>query len=120
MSYKNIVLSEVLRHLSDGEWHTLFSLHERFRLSPISILEVIDYLKNKDVIQINGMVVKLTPINDIDTLGELRKALQNRNIVIEDENNARFTTPTLGINQVYLPNMSLLSCDLVVDAEKMQ
>lgn len=118
MSYKNTVLSEILRHLSDGEWHTLHSLHDRFRISPINILECINYLKENDVIQINEMNVRLNPIDDIKIFGALRRALRNRYLIIENDENARFKKLKLGINKVYMPKMRLLRSDLVAETEK--
>lgn len=118
MSYKNTVLSEILRHLSDGEWHTLFSLHDRFRISPMNILECINYLKKNDVIQVNEMNVRLNLIDDIKILGALRHALQDRYLIIENDENARFKKLKLEINQVYMPKMRLLSSNLVAETEK--
>ena len=43
-------LKEVLKHLGDGEWHQIFSIHDRFRLSPDVIQDCVKYLESKGLV----------------------------------------------------------------------
>jgi hypothetical protein len=112
VSYKNTVLSEILRHLSDCKWHSFFSIHDRFRLSPLDIMDCIEDLLEKKVVERKGMEVKLIPINNVNTLSEMRKAFLN-NYVLDCKNSDWVTEPALEINQFSLPKMELLANELV-------
>jgi hypothetical protein len=114
MALDNTALSEFIRHLSDGEYHSIFSLHERYRLSPSRIIECIEYLNNKNVLEINGDKIKLKPILDNTTLAEIRKAFCDRQLVIEGSSDARYSEPAIKINQLYMPNVDILDASLNV------
>jgi len=117
MSCNNTALTEILRHLSDGDWHSIFSIHERFRLSPLMILECLEFLEEHSSVEIRERKLRLKPIEDSTVMSELTKIYRGRNFTIENESEARYSSPKLAIGELYMPEIELLGSELIVVPE---
>lgn len=51
---------ECLITLLDGGWHDLYELHERYRLSPVEVHDVLQFLFSYELIERNSASIKLT------------------------------------------------------------
>ena len=113
MSTDNTAISEILRHIDDGDWHDVFSIHERFNLSPSRIFVAIQYLKELCLLEENERRIRLKITDDLTLLSEVRDIFLDDQVEIESL--PRYTTPTLLINEFYTPEIRLLD-----DALKIQ
>ena len=112
MSVNNTAIAEIFRHLSDKEWHTIFSIHERFRLNPLELFENIEYFKSLNLIEENDSQLRLKTIEDPKVLGDLVNIFRKRKLKIEDERLLDFNKQKLTINELYLPEKRLLDMKL--------
>ena len=107
MSFDYTAMKEVIKHLSDGQWHEIFSLHERFRLSPARIVEVFEWLNEKQMIDIENDSVKLSRITDKKILAEIRKYFLSSSAVIESFSD-QCIDYKVDINEPYTPDVELI------------
>gem|GEM_PF-5086697 len=69
----NIAASELLRTIFDRQWHELYEVHARYRLSPIEIYEAVTLLQRMGIIEQRG-----TQIRICEDLDEQRLSIMNR------------------------------------------
>lgn len=115
MTLNNTSIYEILSHIEDGEWHSIYSIHERFRLSPSQLIESIRFLESLDAIEEKNREIRLQENINIKTLSALRGIILTRTTNIERSDEARYSSPNISINQLYLPNFKLLDKSLLVD-----
>ena len=107
MDNLDVALKEVVRHLSDGEWHSIFSIHQRFRIYPNVILECVEYLRDKEVLELKDREVRLLNIEREDFVREMILLFKKQQDNIP--NDEQFSVgPRLGINELYLPRFEIL------------
>jgi hypothetical protein len=102
-----VAFNEILTHLRDGEEKSIFSIHYKYRLSPLEIHQALQVLEAEKIIQFMGENVKL--INRFDD-SVLKKVIKYCITKTPDLNLdfKREKIDPLGINEPYLPNEKLL------------
>lgn len=106
------IIREIIDHLKDGNWHTLYSLHYRFRLTPIEILRGIKFLNALKIIQRkdNEISLILENMND-EVIKELSIILRKKFSIRAKDLNNTFSSNInkIGINELYSPQLEKLS-----------
>ena len=108
-------MKEIIRCLSDGESHEIYSFHDKFRLTPVRIIEVLDRLVEIDVISVENNIVKLKDISDKAALSEIRRYFLSSELNIEDIEAHIEKNERLSIDEPYIPIKDLLDQKLIVD-----
>lgn len=114
----NTIIKELIEHLKDGDWHSLYSLHNRFRLSPVEILNGIEFLDSLKILEREKNDIKLIVenIND-EVLKKLSiKYREKFSISTKDLENMLLSEPIqkIDINMLYIPKMEILDKSLLV------
>ena len=117
MSINNTAVSEVLTLISDGQWHKIYSIHKQYRLNPVQVLEVLEYLQGKGIVEYENDKLRLIPVVDASIFKEIRLILNHRYSDIEGDE-VRFGKPKLSINQLYMPIFKLLDKSLITATDK--
>lgn len=115
MSFDLTAMKEVVRCLSDGDIHEIYSFHDKYRLTPVRIIEVLDRLVEIDVISIEGDFVKLKDISDKAALSEIRRYFLDSESNIEDIDAYIEKDERLSVDEPYTPLKVLLDQELIVD-----
>lgn len=106
-----VALKEVVRHLGDGEWHSLFSIHDRFRIYPDTLLECIEYLSARGFLELKDSNVRLVNVEREDFVREMLRLFKRPQERIP--NDEKFLAGTrLKINELYLPRFEILDNEL--------
>lgn len=72
MNYETPI-SEILRILLDRNWHSLYEIHVRFRLSPIEIYEAVIVLQRIGIIEWTNTNIRIK-----ENLNEKKLSIMNR------------------------------------------
>lgn len=116
MGVRRSHLKEVLRHLSNGEWHSLYSIHERFRLPPDVIKNCIADFKKEGAVEIEGNKIRLSREISDDFMSNAIYIYTNSDLEINDDEKFR-PHKEIEINELYCPRNDLLGKELRVDEE---
>ena len=73
MSSKRTALKEFIEFISDRKWHEIYDFHFQHGVSPLLIIEVMDFMVRNDLIVREGRSVRLSP-----DLSNAKIALLNR------------------------------------------
>lgn len=73
MSSKRTAIKEFVEFISDREWHEIYDFHLQYGVSPLLIIEVMDFMIRNDLIVRDGRSVQLSP-----DLSNAKVALLNR------------------------------------------
>ncbi|EIU7190175.1 hypothetical protein F6V05_29040 [Pseudomonas aeruginosa] len=60
MEGKRNAAREFIFLISDRQWHDVYEFHQKFRMAPLFIIELIDFFTDKGVIVKEGRLVKLS------------------------------------------------------------
>lgn len=117
MSIDNTVISEFIEHLKDGDWHSIYSIHERYRLDPVKIIDAINFLSELRLIDVDEMKIRLVASKDFSSIQEIRKILLGYRIgFTENDLDKRYAQPLLQVNELYLPKRHLLDKSLLASS----
>lgn len=103
-------IKSVLNILSDTKWHDLYELHEKYNLSPIEIIEIVEQLLEIGLICQDGYLIKINTDKDKKIDIDLYKSLRNRFFEFNNDNYESFKIRRLAVNEFYLPNLE--KCDI--------
>lgn len=106
-------LKEVLKHLEDGEWHQIFSIHDRFRLSPDVIQDCINYLESKRLVVSKERSVRIANDFSQEQIAEIVHIYLSSEFEI-NEDEKFFVTPKIEIDTLYMPRFDLLGKELLI------
>jgi hypothetical protein len=110
-------VTEILKYIDNGEYHEVYDIHGKFRLTPLRIIEAIEYLKNKNVIVLNDKKIRLRTLNHISVLSEIRQLYLNNQIEIETDEESRLSGIRYLINEPYLPDFNMLDHSLLIGSK---
>lgn len=111
-------ISEVLSVINDSNWHSLFSIHQRYGLNPVEIYEAVKFLEELGLVEIRGKEICLAKTIETDALARIRHLLLKRKFSLEPLQELSYNEAVLSINEPYLPIIDLLDDSLMVCAAK--
>lgn len=114
----NIIIKEMISHLNDGNWHTLYSLHEHFRLSPVEVLNGIDFLESLNILKKENNNIKLIKENiNNEILKKLSVEYRKKFSINEKDIKSALSSSNvekIGINELYIPEIKILDKSLKI------
>lgn len=105
-------LKEVLKHLGNGEWNSIFSIHDRFRLSPDVILDCIKYLESRGLVESKDRGVRIAENFSEEQIAEIVHIFLSSELNL-DEGRKFIAIPRKEMDMLYMPRFDLLGRELI-------
>lgn len=58
--YERIVSRELVRVVSDRQWHNIYELHDKYRVSPESAFKVVSLFLSMGILEKRGAMIRLS------------------------------------------------------------
>lgn len=108
---KGVLVNEFFKILSDGGWHSLYSFHEKYRLSPDQIIIIVDHLLSENLIKTEGGYLSINKKVSLSDYLRLRKTVISRKFSI-----SRLDDMKLGKKEkYYTPDFDKIEESIVLD-----
>lgn len=104
-------LKEVLKHLGDREVQSIFSIHDRFRISPDVILDCIRYLVSRGIVESKDRDVRIADNFSEEQIAEIVHIFLSSELNL-DEDGRFIVTPKIDVDELYMPRLDLLGKEL--------
>jgi hypothetical protein len=108
-NHKFTIIKEILVHLRDGKEKTIFSIHDKYRLSPAEIIDALSVLECVGIVDINPPIVKLRDNYDDFTCEELKKYYFSAKPDLKAKDSDCQIVKKIQINEPCLPEKRLLN-----------
>lgn len=108
---ENTIIKEILEHLSDGERKTIFSIHEKYRLSPSEVFLALEVLTSDGAVTVAPPWVQLVENYDDAVCKRVKRYYFSDRLDLSFEGDGVSLEDRLQINEPYLPEIKYLDED---------
>ncbi|MEZ8034567.1 hypothetical protein [Vibrio crassostreae] len=102
--------------LKEKNQASLFDLHNKFRLTYTESAKVINYLNEKKMVSYDGYNFSLNDDISLESISDLYNTIRFRSLSLECSIIAGYKESSLGIYDLYVPNLNRLDDSLLVDS----